>query len=208
MFPQAPGIQLVVIVSMLIFLFLVHRVLNRMHFGIIASLFLLFAMLAFGYVPAIPIWRGLSINIGGMLIPLAIVVYLIVSADETKEKIRGPVTALLAGAAVWGVDRILPANPPGAIGYEMDPLYIPATFAGIIAYLLGRSRRSAFIGGVGGIFFLDMAAWAENLIRSTKAVPIVLGGAGIFDATLIAGVFGVLLAELVGEIRERAASER
>ncbi len=206
MFPQAPGIQIVVIVSMLIFLFLVHRVLTRMGFGFVESLFLLIAMFAFGYVPGIPIWRGLAINMGGMLIPLGIAVYLIIKADSTMEKIRGPVTALLAGAAVWGLDRLLPSTPPGAIGYEMDPLYIPATLAGIIAYLLGRSRRSAFVGGVGAIFFLDLAAWSENLIRCTKAVPIVLGGAGIFDATLIAGVFGVLLAELVGEIRERAAS--
>lgn len=207
MFPQAPGIQFVVIVSILIFLFLVHRVLNRMRLGMVESLLLLFAMLAFGFVPAVHIWRGLSINIGGMLIPLGIIAYLIITADETKEKIRGPIAALLAGATVWGVDRLLPSTPPHAIWYEMDPLYIPATFAGIIAYLLGRSRRSAFIGGVGGIFFLDMAAFVENIFRCDKAVPIVLGGAGIFDAAMIAGVFAVLLAELVGEIRERANRE-
>ena len=166
------------------------------------------AMLAGGFLPAIPIWRGLALNIGGMLIPLAISVYLIVTADDHREKIRAPLVALLTGAVVWGLDRVLPSNPPGAFGYEFDPLYIPAVFAGIIAYILGRSRRSSFIGGVGAIFVLDLLAWGENMIRSTYIVPITLGGAGIFDAALIAGVFAVLLAEIIGEIRERAEREK
>ncbi len=46
------------------------------------------------------------------------------------------------------------------------------------------------------------------MIRSTYIVPITLGGAGIFDAALIAGVFAVLLAEIIGEIRERAEREK
>lgn len=196
------------IVAMLIYLFLVHRVLNRMRIGAVESFFLLMAMLAGGFLPAIPIWRGLALNIGGMLIPLAISVYLIVTADDHREKIRAPLVALLTGAVVWGLDRVLPSNPPGAFGYEFDPLYIPAVFAGIIAYILGRSRRSSFIGGVGAIFVLDLLAWGENMIRSTYIVPITLGGAGIFDAALIAGVFAVLLAEIIGEIRERAEREK
>ncbi|MFY9114169.1 MAG: DUF1614 domain-containing protein [Dethiobacteria bacterium] len=208
MYPQAPGIRLVMIVAMLIYLFLVHRVLNRMRIGAVESFFLLMAMLAGGFLPAIPIWRGLALNIGGMLIPLAISVYLIVTADDHREKIRAPLVALLTGAVVWGLDRVLPSNPPGAFGYEFDPLYIPAVFAGIIAYILGRSRRSSFIGGVGAIFVLDLLAWGENMIRSTYIVPITLGGAGIFDAALIAGVFAVLLAEIIGEIRERAEREK
>lgn len=208
MYPQAPGIRLVMIVAMLIYLFLVHRVLNRMRIGAVESFFLLMAMLAGGFLPAIPIWRGLALNIGGMLIPLAISVYLIVTADDHREKIRAPLVALLTGAVVWGLDRVLPSNPPGAFGYEFDPLYTPAVFAGIIAYILGRSRRSSFIGGVGAIFVLDLLAWGENMIRSTYIVPITLGGAGIFDAALIAGVFAVLLAEIIGEIRERAEREK
>ena len=205
MFPGAMGLRFVVILSMLIYLFLLHRVLNRMRLGVGVSLLLLLAMFATGYLSAVPLGRGLAVNIGGMLIPLGIIAYLILSAESTTEKIRGPVAALLVGASVWGVDRILPSTP--GWGYELDPLYIPAIFAGIIAYLLGRSRRSAFIGGVGGILVLDLAAWIENLVRSSQVVPIILGGAGVFDATLVAGVFAVLLAELVGELRERVSEE-
>lgn len=204
MFPEAWEIRLLVGLSMLIYLFLLHRVLNRMRMDGFISLVLVLAMIGGGLLAPVSLWKGLSFNWGGMFIPLAIVVYLIIKADTSLEKWRGLVTALLVGAAVWGVDRILPGTP--GFGYELDPLYIPAVFAGVIAYLLGRSRRSAFIGGVGGILVLDLAAWGENMLRSSQEIPIVLGGAGVFDAILVAGVFAVLLAELVGEIRERTVS--
>jgi hypothetical protein len=35
--------------------------------------------------------------------------------------------------------------------------------------------------------------------------PLVLGGAGVFDAMIISGILGVLLSELVGEVLERMA---
>ena len=34
-------------------------------------------------------------------------------------------------------------------------------------------------------------------------LTLVLGGAGVFDAAVISGLIGVILAELVGEIAER-----
>lgn len=144
-------------------------------------------------------------NIGGALIPAAICIYLVVKADTPEEKIRGPVTAVLTAAAIWSLDRLLLITP-GAIGYELDPLYLPAVLAGLIAYIAGRSRRSAFIGGVFGILLLDLGAWIENMVRGFRNIPVVLGAAGAFDAVLIAGVFAVMLAELIGEIRERINS--
>ena len=113
------------------------------------------------------------------------------------------VTTLIAAGVIWLIDRTFPLSP-GSWGYLLDPLYLPAAVAGGIAYLLGRSRRSAFIGGVLAILVLDIAAWGENIFRGIHANnPIILGGAGIFDATLVAGVIAVMLAEVIGEVRER-----
>lgn len=204
MFSRAPGILLVVTVTALIYLFLVHRVLNRMRLSIFSALLILLAMLAGGFLPPIPLWRGLSINVGGALIPLGLVVYLVVTSDEAIEKVRGFAAATAAAIVVWGADRLLPINP-GSAGYELDPLYLPAAIAGFVAYLLGRSRRASFTGGVLGILLLDLAAWSENLFRGFRDITIILGGAGIFDATLISGVLAALFAELVGEVRERVS---
>ncbi|MEW5785613.1 MAG: DUF1614 domain-containing protein [Bacillota bacterium] len=202
MYARAPGAMLVVAVTAIIFLFLLHRALNRLHLGKREALLLIAFMLIGGYLPSIPLGGGLAVNIGGMVIPLGIAVYLIIKAPTLEQKIRGPITAIVVAAAVWSLDRLLPINP-GSAGYELDPLYLPAAAAGVVAYLTGRSRRAAYIGGVIGVALLDLSSWAENMVRGFRNIPVFLGGAGVFDAALIAGVFGVMLAELVGEIRER-----
>ena len=202
MYTRAPAIMLVVAVTAVIFLFLLHRALDRMHMGKREALLLIVLMYLGGFLPSLPLGFGLALNIGGMGIPLGICVYLIAKARTAEEKIRGPATALVAAALVWSLDRLLPINP-GTVGYELDPLYLPAAAAGLIASLVGRSRRSSFTGGVVGVFLLDLSSWAENMLRGFRNIPVILGGAGVFDAALIAGVLAVMLAELIGEIRER-----
>ena len=43
----------------------------------------------------------------------------------------------------------------------------------------------------------------ENLLRGFRNITVILGGGGVFGAAVLAGVLAVLLAEIVGEIRER-----
>ena len=118
---------------------------------------------------------SLAVNLAGWSSPWASV-YLVVKAPELEQKLRGAATAIIAAALVWSLDRLLPVNP-GAPGYELDPLYLPAAAAGLIAYLLGRSRRASFIGGVVAVLLLDLSAWVENMLRGFRNIPIILGGA-------------------------------
>jgi uncharacterized membrane protein len=201
-YARAPGMMLVVVVTAIIFLFLLHRTLDRLHMDKKTALLLVGLMYVGGFLPSIPLGAGLAVNIGGMAIPLGISVYLVVKAPTLEQKIRGPATALVAAALVWSLDRLLPVNP-GSPGFELDPLYLPAVAAGLIAYLLGRSRRASFIGGVAAVLLLDLSAWIENVVRGFRNIPVILGGAGVFDVALIAGVIAVMLAEIIGEVRER-----
>ena len=89
----------------------------------------------------------------------------------------------------------------------MDPNLLYALAAGVIAWLLGRSRRGAFVCGVLGMLLADIATAVVNWSHGVDQ-QLVLGGAGIADAVVIAGVLAVLLAELVGEIVERIARRR
>lgn len=202
MYARAPGVMIVVIVIAVIYLILLHRVLKRLRMDQKTALVVVALIYVGGFLPSVPLGGGLALNIGGMGIPLVICVYLILKAPTVKEKWRGPLTAAAAAALVWSLDRFLPISP-GSLGYELDPLYLPAAAAGLIAYLLGRSRRAAFIGGVGSILFMDLSSWVENIVRGFRDIPVVLGGGGVFDAALIAGAIGALLAEAIGEVRER-----
>lgn len=196
------GILSLIVVTALVYFGFLHRVLDRMRLKKVEALVILLSMLAAGFLPNIPLLLGLSINIGGAIIPMAVAIYLIVTADEAAEKRRALITTGAVAVLVYLTDKILPVEP-GALGFDLDPLFVPAVLAAATAYILGRSRRAAFVGGVFGVILTDLIAWVENLILYQLHVPIVLGSTGIFGAAVIGGMGAVLLAELVGEILER-----
>ena len=196
------GILALLVVTALVFLGFLHRVLDRMRLTKVQALVILIAMLVAGFLPNISLYGGLSINIGGALIPIAVAVYLIVTADAAAEKRRALITSGVVAVLVFLSEKILPLEP-GALGFDIDPLFLPAIIAAATAYILGRSRRSAFVGGIFGVILTDVFAWVENLVFYQLHVPIVLGSTGVFGAAVIAGMGAVLLAELVGEILER-----
>jgi hypothetical protein len=84
----------------------------------------------------------------------------------------------------------------------MDVTYFYAIVSGLVAYLAGRSRRSAFIAGTMGIIIGDFVHLFQLYYGGIPGRADI-GGAGAFDATVIAGIVAVMIAELVGETRER-----
>ena len=198
------GSVLLLVVSILIFLGLAQRVLDRLGLTDRTALLFIGAMLIGGFLPDIPLSSNLAINIGGGLIPVFLVVYLFVKAGTAKERIRAAIAMLVTAVATYIVLKIFPLEPTYAV--LVDPLYLVALIAGIVGYLAGRSRRAAFISGVGAIVLNDIFTRVELFARGAKS-SLTIGGAGIFDATLVSGLIALGLAELVGEIRERLVSE-
>ena len=112
--------------------------------------------------------------------------------------------ALVTGAAVWALMRFSPDEPETM---PVEPNWLYGIAAAVAAYVLGRSRRCAFIGGVTGVLLAQTASvipvWLQGVDQT-----LVLGGAGAFDAVVVAGFLGVMLAEIVGEITERIVRGR
>ena len=94
-----------------------------------------------------------------------------------------------------------------AMEIVIDPLYICGITGGIVGWLLGRSRRGAFICGVLGVLLADIIS-AVTVWAGGVSQKLVLGGAGLFDSVVISGFLAVLLCELVGETLERFARAR
>ncbi|HOA35784.1 MAG TPA: DUF1614 domain-containing protein [Bacillota bacterium] len=198
------GMILLLGISILIFLGLAQRVLDRLGLTDRTALLFIAAMLVGGFLPEIPLTGTLSINIGGGLIPIALVVYLFVKAGTARERTRAAVAMLASAVVTYIVLKIFPLEPTYA--FLVDPLYLVALIAGVAGYLAGRSRRSAFIAGVGAIVLNDIFTRIELFARGAKS-NLVIGGAGIFDAVLVSGLIALGLAELIGEIRERLGGE-
>ena len=197
------GMILLTVLALLILFGVGERVLDRMHLTDRQALFMVAAVFVGGWLPDIEIGR-VSINIGGALIPLGLCVYLLVRAGTGKERVRALVAAVLTGAAVYMLGRLMPADP---IQTVIDPNYVYGLAAGVIAYLLGRSRRAAFFAGVVGVLLADIAVAVLNWSRGIDQT-LHLGSAGALDAVVISGLLAVLLAEFIGEAIERMTAGR
>ncbi len=194
------GSILLLIVSVAVLFGLLHRVLDRMGLTDWGAILFIALIVAGGYVNIVLISEPeLRVNAGGALVPLFLAVYLFRRADTRTERARLLVATLLTGAAVFILGRVLPEDPGDM---WVSPLWLFSLSGGLIAYVLGRSRRSAFAAGTMGIIVADVLQYAEIVALGLPG-RIWLGGGGAFDTAIIAGVVAVGVAELVGEIRER-----
>ena len=193
------GLTLLVIVTILVLLGVCRGVLDKMGLNDRQALIITGALFVGGLIPDIPLGDEVYVNIGGALIPLAVCVYLIVRAGTAKERVRALIGALVTGLAIYWLGRFMP-DEPEAIAF--DPNYIYGLVGGLTAYLLGRSRRGAFVAGVLGVMGADIYQAVELRVRGVNQA-LHLGGAGAVDVIVIAGLTGVILAEVVGEIIER-----
>jgi uncharacterized membrane protein len=198
-----------IIVSALIYFGLAQRVLDRMKLSDKGALIVVAALIAGSFI-TIPITGGrfpVTMNIGGALVPLGVAIYLMVTAGTTREWFRALAGSVITALAIWGVGTIVQsglAEPGGRFGY-IDSLWMYPLVAGIVGYLAGRSRRGAFISAILGLVLFDLGYYFWLLASGAPAGRVDIGGAGMFDATVVSGIFAVLLAEAVGEIRERMA---
>ncbi|NMA95250.1 MAG: DUF1614 domain-containing protein [Clostridiales bacterium] len=193
------GMTMLVVMTILVLFGVGQRILDRMRLSDKGAVMFMLAIFIGGLLPDIPLGDRISINIGGAIIPFILVVYLYIKAGTAKEKIRSIVASILAGAAVFLAGRFLPAEPEAMM---VDPNYVYGIVAGIIAYMMGRSRRASFIAGVMGVILADIAQGVENVIMGIPS-PIRLGAGGVVDAIVLSGILAVILAEVVGEFREK-----
>ncbi len=194
------GMILLTVVAVLILAGLGHRVLDRLRLSDKAALAIIIAIvLSTIFIPDINITDMMSINIGGFVIPLGLAIYLFIKEETGKEKRRSIIGSLYSGVAIYLVQTVLPEEPENI---PMDPNYIYPIVGGLIAYVLWRSRISAFLAGVLGVVISDLIQLILNAINNIPA-PTRFGGAGGVDTTVITGILAVLLAEIIGETRER-----
>jgi uncharacterized membrane protein len=195
------GILLLIGVGILILLGLAQQVLDRLYLNDKQALILLAAIIGGSFID-LPLYRGtpeISINLGGAIIPVALSIYVLSRAGTRKELVRGVIGVLLSGLTLYGASKFYEFDTHTGL---LDPQYLWGLLTGVVAYLIGRSRRLAFIGATLGVVLVDLAHAAEAVVKNLSS-PTRIGGAGGLDTLIIAGIIAVALAELIGESRER-----
>lgn len=196
------GMIVLFVVAGLVYFGLAQRVLDRMRLTDAQALAFLGGIIVGGLID-VPLARGnvnVSINVGGALVPLALAIYLLVRADTTWEWVRALLASLATAAAIWLIGSLTDFDVASAT--FLDPVWLTGLIGGVMGYLAGRSRRSAFIAGSVGVILADVAHLISVSMRGMRA-DVAIGGAGAFDAVVLAGVIAVIFAEVFGETRER-----
>lgn len=191
------GTVVLLIVSVLIYFGLAHRMLDKMRMNDRTALVLVLAILVGSFID-IPIGSLVTVNLGG-IVAVGVAIYVLVGAGTGKEKIRALIAAVVTALALYLGGRLLGAEPENML---IDPVYFYPLIAGIVGYLAGRSRRGAFFSAVTGVFILDVVQFFY-LMRTGVPGRVHLGGGGAFDSLVMSGILAVLLAEVIGETRER-----
>lgn len=194
------GILLLSILTILVLFGFAHTVLDRMRLSDKAAIFFLIAMIVGTFITNIPLGNRLSINLGGAVIPVILSAYLFIKAGTGKERNRSIIASIITASIIFFIARFFTGEEYATI--FSDPFLIYGVVGGLVAYIMGRSRRSAFIAGIMGIVLADIAQVVLNIINNTPGI-IKIGGAGIIDAIVVSGIIAVLLAEFIGEAREK-----
>ncbi|OPX78991.1 MAG: hypothetical protein A4E45_00950 [Methanosaeta sp. PtaB.Bin039] len=144
----------------------------------------------------------LSVNLGGCVIPL------LISLDILR---RGRTSLSKASAATLLVAIVTyqSALPVANEGIVL-PVYVPPATAAVVAVILSRGYRSApSLAYIGGSMGTLLGADVFNLltpgvlpalappVEVSRALPLSIGGAGVFDGIFLTGILAVLLASLV-----------
>ena len=196
------GLVVLFAVALLVYFGVAHRVLDRMRLSDAQALAFLGLMVVGSFID-LPLSRGrtsLSINVGGALVPVALSIYLLTRADTAKERVRAVVAAAATAIVIRVIGSFTTFDPPQT--NLIDPLWLSALVGGVLGYLAGRSRRAAFVAGTLGVVLADVAYAVQAFVQGMRS-DVSIGGAGVFDAVVLAGLISVAFAELFGEARER-----
>jgi len=130
--------------------------------------------------------QGLSLNVGGGLIPLGIAGFLLlrVPLQETL------IAVLLMTLVAWKFSSVIPGK-----GVTVPVLIMPL-FAAVFAFLLVPKEPAlvAFVAGSLGILLGADLLRLPQVLRGGGMLSI--GGAGVFDGIFLVGIVAALLAGL------------
>lgn len=203
------GITLLLLGSIVIYLGLAQRALDRMRLSDRGALVVIAAIIIGSYINIpIPFTQfNTSINVGGALVPIGLAIYLLAKAGTTKEWSRAIIGAVVTAIAVYIIGSLVNSGStvePAGRYAVLDAIYLYPLVGGIIAYIFGRSRRAAFVSATMGVLLVDIFHYVWLLRNGAPAnYNVSIGGGGAFDTIILAGIVAILLAEVIGESLER-----
>lgn len=189
------------IIILLIMFGVGQRILDSLRLSDKEALIILIAIALGLVIP--PIWIGkyFCFSIGGFLIPLCVSIYLLVSCGLSRDLIRVIFGTIIVAGIIYALEWVLPADPEDVL---IDNMYVYGILAGIVAYILGRSRRNAFVSCLFGITLAELIQWIVNFATNTPSI-LGLGVGGAFGTYIVSIIIAVAVSEFLGRCFESAS---
>lgn len=197
------GLILLALVSVLIFFGATEKFFRKLGMPNWLAFLLVLALIVGAIIPSIRI-GGFSVNVGGFLIPLVIMIILDLLMGASPELFRTLIATLSIAAVALAV-RILIKPTNGAM--IITASLIVGFLGGAIAYLIGGTRLSTLSSVMGGIVLGDILTNTLYVLGSDN-LSFALGSRGVFDSIIIAAVFGVALYEIVTIARRSMGNKK
>lgn len=158
------------------------------------------ALVASAFVPSFSAF-GIRVSVSGFVAPLLLSVLFFALSAKTREGAHAAVSACAVFAVYVAIRLLLSPVSNAATVSVCGGLLCAAT-----AYFVGKTKLAAVAGVFGGIpFGVAVSAAVEKI---SYGADIVLGSPSVFDATVIAAVFAVVLCEVVAAVRKNVNGKR
>ena len=186
------GISILGILAILTVIGVLNRVYAQMNVRPGVAFLLYMGAITGIILPAIVIVPMFSFSIGGVLIPFGVALALMIVAIMRGEVWRCVLGGLATAFAVFFLMYFIPLN---SVAMTIVSAVIIGSVAGAVGYLIGRSRRAAFVSAVMGLYLAQTAVFVVNVIRGIHT-PLNLGTGWVFSSVVLAGIGAAALAEL------------
>lgn len=181
-----------------------QRILDQMRLNDKQAIIVLVSIVIGILIPPVYVGKYFCFSIGGFLIPFIICLYMLFSAGWSRDLLRAFIGTILVAGIIYGLEWLMPSKTAEDI--IIDPMYIYGIVAGVIAYILGRSRRNAFICSVLGVSLAMLIQFIVNMAMNTPTV-LGLGVGGAFGTIVISTIISVGLCEFLGRCFETAKKD-
>ncbi len=176
-----------------------QKILDKMRMSDRWALILLLAIAIGILLPPIRIGALFTFSIGGFLIPLGICVYMLIKTGWSMDLLRATIGSIATAGFILLIQYLLPSDTPEDV--VIDNTWLYGIIAGLVSYILGRSRRNAFVCSVLGIFLASTITFVINLANGVPST-LKLGLGGAFDTIVLSILISVGLCEAIGTTAE------
>lgn len=176
-----------------------QRILDKLRMSDRWAIIVLIAIIIGMIAPPVRIGKYFAFSIGGFLIPFGVCVYLLIRSGWSMDLLRAILGSLATAIFILAIEFLLPSDTPQDV--VIDNTWLYGLVAGVVAYVLGRSRRNAVVCSVFGITLASLAIFLVNLAKGQLS-PLKLGLGGAMDTIVLSIIISVVLCEIVGKTAE------